>query len=162
MALKPLKLVSYRGGIAAFEVPDSWVEEYEPKGGGTFYEPRDDSGTLRVNVLGFESETETAPRMARSALKDANAQSAQGFPLRYEVGEAREDGERLEIHRWHVAIPVLPHSIRMAIFSYTILFGQQSEPRIAEELRTVDTSIRRAIFSVEQGVAGDYEHQTDT
>jgi hypothetical protein len=158
VAPKPLKLITYRGGIAIFEVPNSWVEEYESKGGGTFYEPRDDSGTLRLNVLGFESENEPAPQMALSALRDANGRSAEGFPLHYETREAQENGERLEIHRWQVAIPVLPHSLRVAIFSYTILSGQLGEPRIAEELGTIDASIRRATFSVEPGAAGDYEH----
>jgi hypothetical protein len=92
VAPKPLKLITYRGGIAIFEVPNSWVEEYESKGGGTFYEPRDDSGTLRLNVLGFESENEPAPQMALSALRDANGRSAEGFPLHYETREPKKMG----------------------------------------------------------------------
>jgi hypothetical protein len=155
------KQVVYRGGIASFEIPSSWVEEYEPEGGGTFYEPRDDSGTLRLNVLGFSSENEPAQEMARSALKSADGNSIEGFPLSYEVEETQEDDAQLEIHRWQVAVPVLPHSVRLAIFSYVILAGQRTQLNISEELRFVDTSIRNAKFSTEPGVAGSWEHQAD-
>lgn len=51
----PLKTISYRGGIATFAVPESWVEEYEPEGGGTFYDDVEGAGTLRLNVLSFKS-----------------------------------------------------------------------------------------------------------
>ena len=56
----PLKTIEYRGGIARFQIPESWVEEYEPRGGGTFYEPGDDTGTLRINVLDFERKAKDA------------------------------------------------------------------------------------------------------
>jgi hypothetical protein len=155
------KQVVYRGGIASFEIPESWVEEYEREGGGTFYEPRDDSGTLRLNVLSFSSENEPATEMARSALEGANGHSCEGFPLNYEVDESQEDDAQLEIHRWQVAVPVLPHSVRLAIFSYAILAGQLIQPHIAEELKFVDTSIRNAKFSTEPGVGGSYDQQAD-
>ena len=47
-AMTALKTIIYRGGIARFRVPHSWVEEYEPEGGGTFYEDGPDTGTLRM------------------------------------------------------------------------------------------------------------------
>ena len=46
-----LKTINYRGGIIRFQIPNDWVEEYEDVGGGTFYKPGDDTGTLRVNVM---------------------------------------------------------------------------------------------------------------
>jgi len=153
------KQVVYRGGIARFEIPSSWVEEYEPEGGGTFYEPRDDSGTLRLNVLSFSSASDPSQEMARSALKDANGRSGEGFPLHYEVIEATEGDARLEIHRWQVAVPVLPHSVRLAIFSYTILSGQRNDPHIANEWKFVDASLRKATFSTEPGADPSHDHQ---
>jgi hypothetical protein len=161
MSSGPSKQVVYRGGIASFEIPASWVEEYEPEGGGAFYEPRDDSGTLRLSVLSFSSENEPALEMASSALEGANDRSNEGFPLSYEVEETQEDGALLEIHRWQVAVPVLPHSVRLAIFSYAVLAGQVIQPHISEELRFVDASIRNARFSTEPGVGGAYDHQAD-
>jgi hypothetical protein len=155
------KRVVYRRGVATFDLPESWIEEYEAEGGGTFYENRPDSGTLRLNVLGFDSENKPASEMATSALKGATARSADGFPLHYEVRSAEEAGEQLEIHGWQVAIPVLPHTVRVAIFSYTILSGQQRDPRIAEELAMLDATIRKARFSTERGISGSYEHRAD-
>ncbi|HSI65722.1 MAG TPA: hypothetical protein VLE43_21530, partial [Candidatus Saccharimonadia bacterium] len=48
------KTVTYRGGVVVFDLPARWVEEYEPSGGGTFYEDTPQSGTLRLSVLGFQ------------------------------------------------------------------------------------------------------------
>jgi len=53
MADLQLKTVHYRGVLVVFQIPDHWVEEYEPAGGGTFYDPDDESITLRLNVLTF-------------------------------------------------------------------------------------------------------------
>jgi hypothetical protein len=46
-----MKQIDYRGGIVRFLIPESWVEEYEDAGGGTFYEDRPGCGTLRLNVI---------------------------------------------------------------------------------------------------------------
>jgi hypothetical protein len=73
------KRVVYRGGIASFDLPASWVEEYEAAGGGTFYEDRPDSGTLRLNVLGFDSESTPAQEMAVSALKGRLSAARRAF-----------------------------------------------------------------------------------
>src|SRR5438552_168389 len=45
------KTISYRGGIVTFRIPSHWREEYEPNGGGTFYDDNPDSATLRLNVI---------------------------------------------------------------------------------------------------------------
>jgi hypothetical protein len=50
-----MKPIVYRGGIITFRVPATWKEEYEAEGGGTFYDDRPDSGTLRLNVLTFKA-----------------------------------------------------------------------------------------------------------
>jgi hypothetical protein len=69
--MKPnFKTVNYRGGVVSFEIPEHWKEEYEPKGGGTFYEDRPDSGTLRLHVLGFSS---TSGRSSEDTLSQLNA-----------------------------------------------------------------------------------------
>jgi hypothetical protein len=36
--MSALKTVKYRGGIAEFVIPIQWQEEYDPRGGATFYE----------------------------------------------------------------------------------------------------------------------------
>ena len=35
-----LKTIKYRGGLVTFRVPAHWKEDYEPEGGGTFYDAR--------------------------------------------------------------------------------------------------------------------------
>jgi hypothetical protein len=130
------------------------VEQYLPEGGATFFEERPDSGTLRLNVLSFQSEKEPASQMALSAFKGAHELRSDGLPMRYYVKSAEEDGQPLEIHRWEVAIPVPPHSLRLAVFSYTILEGQQADARIREELAVVGALISTAEFSSEPGVSG--------
>src|SRR5262245_49372554 len=49
-----LKVINYRGSVVRFRIPAGWNEEYEEDGGGTFYLPGDESGTLRLNVLTLE------------------------------------------------------------------------------------------------------------
>src|SRR5688500_12624369 len=112
------KTINYRGGIAQFAIPAHWREEYEPEGGGPFDADAPDSGTLRLSVLSFESKDTPAEQMAATAFRDGVVSSTiGGLPLRREERTADEDGERLHIVRWEVAIPVAPKSLRLAIFS---------------------------------------------
>ena len=53
MSASDLKTIVYRGGVVRFRIPADWQEEYGPAGGGTFYAPGDDTGTLRLNVTTF-------------------------------------------------------------------------------------------------------------
>lgn len=153
------KTITYRGGIAQFAIPAHWREEYEPAGGGTFYEDSPDSGTLRLNVLSFESKDTPAEQMAATAFRDGVILSTtSGLPLRREEKAAEENGERLHIVRWEVAIPVAPKSLRLAIFSYTILESQLRDSVFAEEIQELEKSIKQASYSQASGVAGDYEH----
>src|SRR5687767_3790902 len=50
-----LKTINYRGGVVRFCILANWKEEYEEAGGGTFYAPDDDTGTLRLNVMTFKA-----------------------------------------------------------------------------------------------------------
>jgi len=151
------KKISYRGGIVTFSVPESWREEYESSGGATFFEDRSDSGTLRLNVLSFESKDEPAEKMALSVFPAGSYELLpNGFPMRYEVTEASEHGENLHLHSWSIAVPVPPHSVRLAMFRHTVLAGQESDPLISAELDFLQRSIRSAAFSQASGVAGDF------
>jgi hypothetical protein len=151
------KTISYRGGVVTFSIPASWQEEYEPAGGGTFYEDNPDSGTLRLSVLSFSSNNEPAQIMALSAFPEGSYELLQdGHPLRYEVKETNERGEKLHLHTWSVAVAVPPHSMRLALFHHTVLAGQEGDPLISQELAFLHKSIRSAVFSTAPGVAGNY------
>jgi hypothetical protein len=157
--MSDLKTIKYRGGIAEFAIPAHWREEYEPLGGAMFYEDSTDSGTLRLSVLGFESDDTSAERMAATALRGgAVSAAARGFPLQREERTVEENGETLYIIRWQVAIPVPPRSLRLAIFSYTILLSQREDPKFAAEIDLLHGSISEGNYSQEQGEAGEYRH----
>ncbi|MBL8085918.1 MAG: hypothetical protein JNN26_25045, partial [Candidatus Obscuribacter sp.] len=69
-----MKTIVYRGGIVKFQIPSHWKEEYEEEGGGTFYEDSADSGTLRLNVLTFESESPLGENSSQELLKSLSKQ----------------------------------------------------------------------------------------
>jgi hypothetical protein len=155
----PLKTICYRGGIARFDIPDSWEEEYEPSGGATFYEDEPDSGTLRLNVLTFSSNgTEICAEMvSRLIAKNGYRPLRDGLAISQEVKSAEEGREQLQIHYWNVAVPVEPDSVRIAVFSFTILAEQATDPNIRGEIELLAKSIRAAEFSRDEGVSGDYQ-----
>ena len=153
------KTISYRGGIVTFAIPSHWCEEYNPTGGGTFYEDRPDSGTLGLNVLSFESKKTPEADVLRAFPDGSFEMLLSGFPLRYGVSEATEDNELLHIHTWKIAVPVPPQRMRIVIFSHTILASQESDPTIIGELALIRDSVRSATFSQESGVTGEYPQQ---
>src|SRR5262245_36734912 len=129
MFMTKLKMIKYRGGIAEFAIPSHWHEEYEPEGGGTFYDDSPDSGTLRLNVLTCESKDTPEEQMAATAFRDGTITTTTGgFPLRRKEKVVEEDSESLHVVSWEVAIPVPPKSLRLALFSYTILEKQMDDP----------------------------------
>ncbi|MFN6312824.1 MAG: hypothetical protein ACK56X_04440 [Planctomyces sp.] len=151
-----LKTVAYRGGIAKFSIPDSWLEENEPSGGATYYEDREDSGTLRLNVLQFESK-EPSEMMIQDLIRNQNYEPLQDeLAIRRETESTSENGETLDIYSWNVAVPVPPNTVRLAVFSYTILQSQLSESPFQREIEVLDNSFRHAEYSKDAGMAGDY------
>jgi hypothetical protein len=146
--MNQLKSINYRGGIVTFSIPANWVEEYEPDGGGTFYDDAPDSGTLRLNVLSFDSDATPADQMAATVFRDgASGITASALPIRREEKTTVENGDMLHITKWEVAIPVLPRSLRLAVFSYTILLNQKSDPAFVREISLIEKSIREAHYS---------------
>lgn len=151
-----LKSVAYRGGIAKFSIPDSWLEENEPAGGATYYEDREDSGTLRLNVLAFESK-ESSEMMIQDLIRNQNYEPLQDeLAIRRETDSTTEDGETLAIYTWNVAVPVPPNGVRLAVFSYTILQSQSSESSFQQEIELLNNSFRNAEYSKDAGISGDY------
>jgi hypothetical protein len=151
------KMIKYRGGIAEFAIPSHWHEEYEPEGGGTFYADSPDSGTLRLNVISCVSKDTPAEQIAAIYFRDGTVKTTnEGFPLRRREKAVEEDGERLHIVSWKVAIPVPPKSLRVALFTYTILKKQKDDPPFIAEMQELERSIEQSSFSQEPGVSGDY------
>ena len=161
-----LKTINYRGGIARFQVPSSWMEEYEPQGGGTFYEVGEDTGTLRINVMDFESPADkvigakTAYDLLTSLESVGETECLpSGNAIARSSRTGLESGENLLIYTWHVGVCVTPTHFRMVVFTYTILAAQEHEPTMQQELELLDRSIANGEYPAVRGVAGDYVHE---
>lgn len=151
------KLIKYRNGITVFSIPENWKEEYDPKGGAMFYEDLPDSGTLRLNVLSFDSPDISAKEMAMQVFPKNGFKVIQNrFPLEYKVKEVIENQERLKIHTWSVAVPIEPRSVRIIVFSHTVLSDLDKNESIMKEISFLHGSIEAASYSLEQGVAGEF------
>ena len=155
----PLKNISYRGGLVTFRIPAHWKEEYEPEGGGTFYEDAPDSATFRLQTITMKSPSpvtaESAPDVL-SSLRQAATAPVERLPsgcalIRYTQSSV-ERGERLLITYWSVAHIVPPHHARIANFSYTLLERQRDDASFQRELELLDREVRASIFSPELGV----------
>ncbi len=159
---KPMKDIVYRGGVVVFRLPVDWFEEYEPSGGGTFYENRPDSGTLRLHVFEFEGSSETTAEEMIAHTRPPIVPSGtseviqDGLVLQHYIKHAEENGEALHLYRWEVHIPVQPRTRRVACFTHTIVAGQEKRKRIAHELEMIDRSVREAFFGRDLGIRGEY------
>jgi hypothetical protein len=154
----PLKTVSYRGGVVTFRIPADWDEEYEPDGGGTFYDKAPDSGTFRLDIITAESPepvtVESAPEVL-SSLGGAAPGNVERLPngcalVRY-TERATENGERLFITFWSVAHVIPPRHARVATFSFTLLDRQRKDPRFQQQVELLDREIWACVFAAELG-----------
>lgn len=147
------KTINYRGGVVRFQIPFHWKEEYEDDGGGTFYAPGDDTGTLRLNVLTFKAppgkqiSASTAPEVLAPEAEKRGVRITslrEGVAMIRSDEQVEENGEALSIRYWRIAQVLPPADIRLVIFSYTILASQLSTPSSAAELDLLDEQIAAA------------------
>lgn len=153
-----LKTIVYRGGIVRFKIPAKWVEEYEEDGGGTFYQNRPDSGTLRLNILTARAPDDIEgdlPVHALSTLPDVNPEEitklATGNALVRSLERTEEQGHKITLYWWYLANTVPPNHMRIANFSYTILTSQENLDSFRKEIELLDEQIKHAVFHPELG-----------
>jgi len=160
-----LKTINYRGGVAQFQIPSSWVEEYAPQGGGTFYPTGDDTGTLRINVMDFErSADEVASRQSAydflagmQSVRDVERLPS-GNAIARSAGPVVDQGEDLAIYTWQIGVCVTPAHFRIVVFTYTILAAQEHERAMQQELELIDRIITEGEYPAVRGLAGNYIH----
>jgi hypothetical protein len=147
------KEINYRGGIVTFSIPKHWIEEYEPDGGGTFYEDGPNTGTLRINETTIKSPNPFTSKLgfaALSSLKDVKADEIEnlsnGNTLAKFIKRTTDQGQAITLYWWLVAHPIPPQRVRTATFSYTILSSTENLPKSAAELQFLDKVIRNATF----------------
>ncbi|MFC6644216.1 hypothetical protein ACFQBQ_01130 [Granulicella cerasi] len=158
-----MKTIVYRGGVVAFRVPATWLEEYSDVDGGMFYEDTPDSGTLRVKVITMESPKPVGAVSARDNLDRVTAPirrrvpgcetrvRADGHPVFRYSEMAFEQGVPLILHYWIVANELPPNHLRLVTFSYTVLASRPTEEETLRDLDMLFGEIESAVFASELG-----------
>ncbi len=148
------KTILYRGGIVKFRIPKHWIEEYELNGGGTFYEKGDDTGTLRLNILTVEPPPNTSGNLALQAIniiKGIEISSIEELPNGRYLGKEKmrsiENGQSIILYWWYISKTNGEKQVNIAMFSYTIISGQENNQKIINEIGFIDQSIRNIEFS---------------
>ena len=157
-----MKSITYRGGLVTFRIPRHWVEEYEEDGGGTFYEDRPDSGTLRLNVLTFTGPV-GSPAKSPLAVLQGSSKAASGTMCALPNGnalltgmDAATDGSTpIHMYYWHIAQHLPPSHYRLALFTYTVEAGRDTGPPIVHELEILNAELPRAVMAPVLGVLAD-------
>lgn len=143
------KQIRYRGGLVVFSIPSSWQEECEAEGGGTFYEPGDDTGTLRLNVITAQPPHPITDAreilmavggVSGSALENGNALAAG-------LSHNTEAGTPISVFWWRVASICTPEKVRVASFTYTVLSGLENSTRTQSDLSFLARSISAVVFA---------------
>lgn len=145
-----MKQITYRGGLIVFRLPQNWTEEYEPEGGGTFFDPQDESVTLRLNVLTLQSPRDLkitdsrAPFEGSAAFVGGDIQPLADFQSICVLPPRRteEAGEPLDIHTWAVARVIPPRCVRVAMFNTTVAIRRAEPTAIEAILTTLQAEIR--------------------
>jgi hypothetical protein len=155
-----LKTVNYRGGVVCFRNPSDWLEEYEDAGGGTFYKPGRETGTLRVNVTTGEGPPEkllTVDNLAELLMSASESHGASpvhfgenAVIFRYDMlGEER--GHSPATRCWGILQALPPKNFRHVLFTYTLLADQFSDPLCIAEMDLLDREIAAAQLSPRRG-----------
>ena len=148
-----MKLINYRGGIARFYLPSSWLEEYDHDGRATFFEDKSDSGTLRVSVIELDEPRDDLG--AADTVDDVIAEisatdSIERLPGGVAIAQTRQivfvDGCELLWHTWHIGIPVGRAHFRIIIFTHAVRALQEFDPHIRQELAMLNRSIAEGAY----------------
>ena len=155
-ALEPskMKTISYRGGVITFRIPAAWKEEYQPEGGGAFYDNnRAESGTLRLNVITFRAPAGKLPPdglayfTGEPKAKEARlSKTLHSDGLKFYRRDAEEAGEKLHVYTWQIAHCTPPDTLRVAIFTWTLLAAQSGDAEFKKEVEILDGEIAKAQF----------------
>ena len=156
-----MKSIIYRGGIAKFYLPSSWIEEYEPTGGGTFYEDKPDAGTLRINVMEFDKPPDDPNNTTYDFLsKIGNANSiknlSNGLAVSRLTERKMENEKKLLLYTWQIGVRITPAHFRLIIFTYTILAKHEFNNNVKQEIAMLDKSISEGDYPATRGVLGKY------
>lgn len=147
------KTINYRGGLVTFDIPQHWKEEYQPEGGGMFYEDGPATGTLRLNVITAKSPQPITSNSTVEALVGLKAikpseveKLSNSNAIAKSVKRTSEQGTAITLFWWYVANAVPPQHVRVATFSYTVLTSNEKLSTTVADIKFIEASIRNARF----------------
>jgi hypothetical protein len=140
-----LKSIEYRGGVVKFRIPADWVENYEPEGGGEFFEDGHDTPTLRLNVLTMQGPAATSETAADALKKYGPVERRNdGTALVRYSKQVDEEGTPIRIRYWQIAQPLPPRHLRILVFSLTSLESEEDAPALKATLALLESEIAAA------------------
>lgn len=158
LANQKMKAVTSKGGTVQFRVPEHWTVADE---GDDMLYYEEASGTLRLTVmsrfLDRAANTELPTGNFKSLVKKYNStvtRLAENRFMATHVLRSREDGAALYQPFWLVEARQ-GNTLTLAIFSYTLLEGEQDEAAHQDEIKMIEREIRA--LTVEQPPPPSFE-----
>jgi hypothetical protein len=148
-----LKTVSSRGGAVVFRLPSDWIEEDEGNG-RIFFPPYDDSPTLHLDVLTFESPTPLKQNAAVECLRmmDETEKAeikflANGLPYLADVLSGEENGQESIAYTWQIACPGPDRLMQVAVFTWSMTAKHHTDPIIQAQTQLAARQVGALTFN---------------
>jgi hypothetical protein len=150
-----MKTVKHQGELLTFQIPDHWVVESEPDGTAVFFDPSDESLTLRLTVLTMQSPRDLGPDDAATVIPRSglpNIGSPEKLPngqavALSEVHHATERDTPIELHSVLVARVIPPRTARLANFTITAVPSVNQAGPMEPRLNAIKTWVRACTIS---------------
>jgi hypothetical protein len=146
-----LREVDYRGGLVRFHIPATWRDEYDPEGGGTFFDPASRQRTLRLHTLAIEKPGQAGRDDMAFLLGSLRPRSectlatlADGRLLLKHVDTGREAGIDLVLYTWQLARSISADRARLAVFTLAVPAAGALDVLSRDDRRRVERIVRAA------------------
>jgi len=136
-----------------FRIPAFWEAEDEDDG-PMFFDPDEESGTLRVRVKTFEFkgpvDADTAIPVLEKMAREHGTEVVclpNGRALASYTLDITEEDEQYRMWVWQIANPILPRYLRTALFTFTVHTDLADTPEIVELVALLDRELRQCEFA---------------
>lgn len=151
-----VKAFQSAGGQVEILLPDHWVEEVSGNG-KVFYEPREGSGTLRLDVLTFQVPAGTDSRQAieRVSVREGVAPRTLASGVWAVAKESDSEDEAGPVRSWSWTLAMVEGTTLVSpIFSFSVALGQVSTEENVRDLGVVTEAVEGAVVRVAAGRSG--------
>jgi hypothetical protein len=135
------------GGVARFQVPQTWDEEEDEDGEILCCYDPDGETALRLSIVRVDIKSGETPSVQWSRRQAGErqidrARLTNGLEIDVYERDSVENGKAIRQRWWHL-VQVMPGLERNFLFSYT--YPPHSEDDLTDELTKLDREIRRMI-----------------